>query len=181
MKNHYKRCSYFFILILCLSNIVTASADVDAVDMWDEPRHQLLFSRDHVRLLLVNIPAGDTSLLHKHEYATSYVLLEDASMTSRDAEGEWSAPPQRRLRKAGEIADRADYYVKPFSHQVRNVGTSTFTTLAVVNTHAGQFRPVEKGGDGHDLLLENDWFREHRLELSAGEVRGDLKTGSEIN
>lgn len=127
------------------------------------------------------LPA-DTShtLLHKHEYATSYVLLDDTSMTSRDADGEWSAPPQRRMRKTGEIADRTDYYIKLFAHQVRNVSTTTFTTLAVVNTYAGQYRPAAKGGDGHHLLLENDWFTEHRLELSVGEVSEDIKFASPV-
>jgi hypothetical protein len=175
MKYKFNYGSYFFILFFCIVNMASASENVEAVDMWDEPRHQLLFSKGHVRLLLVNIPAGDTSLLHKHEYATSYVLLRDALMTSRMAGGEWSAPQQSLMRDVGKIADRTDYSARPFAHQVRNVSSNTFKVFAVVNTHPGKFQGVVNGNTNNEVLLDNDWFREHRLNLSSGELSETLK------
>jgi hypothetical protein len=155
--------------------MVSSNEEDTAVEMWDEPRHQLIFSMDNIRLLLVNVPAGDTSLLHKHEYATTYIILEDAMMTGRMADGEWSAPRQRHMRAAGRVVNRADYSAKPFAHQVRNVSSNTFTVFGLVNTHPGQYQPGPGNNVDNGLLVDNDWFKEHRFDLSAGEVTETLQ------
>ncbi len=118
--------------------------------------------------MLVNIPVNDTSQLHKHEFATAYVLLEDALMTSREKGEDWKQGQAREMREVGKLVDRADYLVKPFAHQVRNIGSNTFRLIALVNTRpervAGSLS-VESVGK-----LDNAWFKEHRLELSARET-----------
>ena len=63
-KFYFAACLIFN---LCNPLISTSASEyADAVEMWDEPRHQLVFSMGNIRLLKVNIPSGDTSLLHKH-------------------------------------------------------------------------------------------------------------------
>jgi len=174
MKNIFHYACYFFVLSFCLLNTTLALEPADTVDMWDEPRHQLVFSRDHIRLLMVNIPTADTSLLHKHEFATSYVVLEDTLTTDRRVGAEWRTVEHRKMRKMGTVIDRSDYFVKPFSHQVRNIGANTLRVFALVNTRKGTYRNGESESAEDGQLLENDWFRERRLELDPGEVSDEL-------
>ena len=149
---------------------VSATEFADALDMWEEPRHQLVFSMGNIRLLKVNIPPGDTSLLHKHEYATSYVVIEDALMTSRSSDSLWTSRRKRNMRPAGTLVDRHDYYFEPFAHQVRNVSENTFRVFALVNMAPAQEQDKLSGTIGSTGQMENAWFKEHRLELEAEQV-----------
>ena len=166
---------FYFTVCLIISlcnplNSVLASEFAGAIDMWEEPRHQLVFSMGNIRLVMVNIPPGDTSLLHKHDYATSYVVIEDALMTSRDSDASWSSRRARSMRPVGTLVDRHDYFLEPFAHQVRNVSTNTFRVLGLVNMAPGSKQDKSSGANGSADLLENDWFKEHRLELEAEQL-----------
>jgi len=138
-----------------------------AVEMWEEPRHQLMLEMDHLRLVSVNIPAGDTSLFHQHRFATVYVLIADALVaTQRKGDEGWKQPGERPLRAAGTLMDRSDYVNDPFAHRVRNQDDHALKLLALVNMSPA-LNSVGKEAEPR-TLLDNTWFREHRLSVGAG-------------
>ena len=137
-----------------------------AVEMWEEPRHQLVLELDNLKLVLVNIPPGDTSLFHMHRYATAYVIVSDALVEAQNrGETNWKSPDARAVRSPGTLIDRSDYPAGPFAHRVRNLDNRPLRLLALVNLAAHEKRAgeLETGG-----LLDNAWFREHRLTLGPG-------------
>ena len=50
--------------------------------------HTLLFENERVRVLETRIPAGDTTPIHTHRFASVLYILEWADCIRRDAEGE---------------------------------------------------------------------------------------------
>jgi len=162
--------------LLCYVGFAAATNDgkssETAVDMWQEPRHQLVFQTENVRLAAVNIPPGDTSLWHKHEYATAYIVIQDAELGNRVDSTPVVKPSPRTMRKPGTVSDRADYVNKPFAHLVKNYDDRAFKLLGVVNMNSGHSDLVSPGKG--EAPLDNDWFREHHLLLPAGETSKKL-------
>jgi hypothetical protein len=126
----------------------------------------------------VNLPPGDTTLFHKHRYATAYVLISDALVaTQREGDEEWKHPGQRPLRPAGTLMDRSDYAINPFAHRVRNLDKRTLKLVALVNVAS---QGTEAGESEPDGPLDNAWFGEHRLSLSAAAQSHPLVFGNPV-
>jgi len=163
-----KRLMGLFLGVLFLPALLDAQDS--AVDMWEEPRHQLLLDMDYLRLVSVNIPAGDTSLFHQHRYATVYVLIADALVaTQRERDEGWKQPGERPLRATGTLMDRSDYVSDPFAHRVRNQDDHALKLVALVNVATNpnaNAKDAKKAAPGE--LVDNTWFREHRLSVGAG-------------
>ena len=69
----------FILLAASLSSASMACADEAArFEMWEEPSHQLVFVEGPARILDVRIVPGVTSEFHKHRFATTYVVIQDA-------------------------------------------------------------------------------------------------------
>jgi len=77
--NLTKNTIIFSLLSALLFSNCLPSTDTDpyegGLEMWEEPRHQLVFSKDNIKVMDVVIPAGDTCLFHVHRHPTIYVLL----------------------------------------------------------------------------------------------------------
>ena len=70
------------------------------VPVEQEPRHTTRFLDADMRVLEVNIPAGDTSLEHMHRHDIATVCLECAVTLTRPAGGEWSGARTRAAASA---------------------------------------------------------------------------------
>ena len=101
----------------------------DWVMVYEEPRHRLVFEKDDVRIISVNIPVGDTSMFHLHDVPTVYVAINGALMQNQNRGSEWDDPNPEWIRKPGEILYREDYLAKPLNHRVKNIGEQPFRRI----------------------------------------------------
>jgi len=143
--------------------------------MWEEPSHQLVFVDGPVRVLDVRIVPGATSEYHKHRFATTYVVIQDALVANQFWEGEWGASGPREYRQAGVAVDNANYVAKPYYHRVRNEDQRAFHVLAVINERAAGDAATSTGRAGNGAPIDNRWFREHRVEV-ARHSRSDTQS-----
>jgi hypothetical protein len=105
------------------------------VPITKEPRHRLVFENTELRILDVNVPPGDTSLDHRHDFDIVTVSMTNGTDTRLQSPGKpWGAVRPRRPMGDATIAE---YAGKPDSHRVENVGTSPYQLFAVENLRAG--------------------------------------------
>lgn len=163
-----------------LSAPMTRAEEAARLEMWEEPSHQLVFVDGPARVLDVRIVPGITSDFHKHRFATTYVIIQDALVAQQYWDGEWSASGPRDYRASGVTVDNAGYVENPYYHRVRNEDHRAFHVIAVINE-----RSVDKAADaservGTDKTIDNGWFREHRVELAPGANSDTLRFANDV-
>jgi len=115
--------------ILATTAIIAAQ-----VPLSQEPRHRITFENAQLRILDVNVPPGDTSLDHRHDFDIVTVSMTGGTDTRLQSTGQpWS--PVRPPRPLGN-ATVAEYTGKPESHRIENVGKSAYQLFAVENLRA---------------------------------------------
>ncbi len=92
-----------------------------------EPLHHWLFENQYVRVYDVRVPAGATTLYHKHAYDTVFVQITDEFASEQPQSGTWTKPERHT---AGEVSFSADSK-KVRVHRVRNEANSEFHVIAV--------------------------------------------------
>ena len=88
-----------------------------------EPMHHVVFQNAWVRLLDVHIPAGDTSLMHKHEIPSVFIVLTNTKTGS-----EVVVEPAKLQLTPGNIWFEG-FYTSPRIHRVWNSDTSEFHVI----------------------------------------------------
>jgi len=145
--------------------IVAAAAIAGAqVPVHQEPRHRPTFENAEFRILDVNIPPGDTSLDHRHDFDVATVSMTSGTDTrSRIVGQEWG--PIRPPRALGE-ANVTEYAGKPQSHRVENVGKSAYQLFAVENLKkSGWSTTPATAGPGTKVVTESRAFRIYDVRL----------------
>jgi hypothetical protein len=175
----------FLILVVMLaaflsSALVAGAAEDERLEMWEEPSHQLVFVDGPARVLDVRIVPGVTSDFHKHRFATTYVVIQDALVANQYWEKEWSASRPRDYRKPGTTVDQSGYVANPYYHRVRNEDQRAFHVIAVINERS----PVDESNvltrTVNDGAIDNGWFREHRIELADGANSSALRYANDV-
>ena len=149
----------------------TSLGDEDRrIDMWEEPRHQLVFSKDQLKIMEVRVPPGDTSQFHQHRFATIYIVINDALMSGQAYGKDWKSSRTTRRDKY-TISDRSMAYFENHTyHRVCNPDMTTMHLIALLSTK----EPTDEVyGEGEGV--NNRWFRENRLKLDADEKSKVLK------
>ncbi len=118
--------------IVMLGMAAVAAAQVPVTS---EPRHRLVFENTELRVLDVNVPPGDVTLMHAHDRDIVTVSMNAGADTRAQSPGEpWGAVRPRR--SAGHAAI-SEYAGRHASHRVENVGTTPYQLFAVENLRAG--------------------------------------------
>jgi hypothetical protein len=122
-RMHASRWIGFFVL-------VSAALTAGQVPLSQEPRHRVTFENRQLRIIDVNIPAGDKSLDHRHEFDIATISISDGAMTRISSGGQPTA--ERSSRPLGD-ATTADYAGRAQSHLIENLGKSAYQVFAVEN------------------------------------------------
>lgn len=97
------------------------------VPVSQEPRHHNVFENEFVRVLDVHMQPGDTSLFHKHETPSVFIMIHNVRTGSEVIMQEG---PATALSKDPTISFEG-FYVKPRIHRVWNRDTSEFHVMDV--------------------------------------------------
>jgi quercetin dioxygenase-like cupin family protein len=166
---------------------------VPAVPVHDEPHHRQLFQRGPMRILELQLPGGDTSWFHSHEWPVLYVTLSQGQMRTQNLGEPWSggraggartgaaAQPQGAAARGGgrgsgtagagpRPTSTTSYAERAVTHRIQNTGTGLVRALVVVNeTQGDETRSEADAGFTAPPELSNRWFRAYRIALGPGE------------
>jgi len=154
-----------------------ARSDFDSptVPVHDEPHHRQVFQYGPVRILDMQIPPGDLSWFHTHEWPVLYMTLGQAPIRNQNPGGEWTGGTRRTNEAPREqpAAPRATsftgYFERPSTHRIENVGDTLFRAMVVVNETAGNdATSIGEAGFDTEPELTNGWFRAYRIALEPG-------------
>ena len=145
-----------FILLALALLVAQASVPVE-----QEPRHTVRFADAAMRVLEVNIPAGDTTLDHMHRHDIATVCVECAPTLTRAPGEEWSAVRTRAVGSSNVTA----YTARPASHTVRNVGKESYHLIAVENLRPGTWKGAALPGTKPSQ--ETASFRVYQIDSAA--------------
>ena len=152
-------------LLLSLSLLSSVSAQ-SPVAIEKEPRHQLKFENQFVRVFDVRIPPGDTTLFHTHTHDGVGIKLTDARLRSEVLGGS----VDEVVCKRGEV----DFtrFPNPLTHKVGNIGATPFRNIFIEilsSSAAPASTPSPAAVADHTVVLENERARVLRLELAPGQ------------
>ena len=108
-----------FLLLICF----TAAAQPTAVDITKEPHHHLAFENMFVKVFKVDIPLGQSTLMHRHDRGYLGVSLSDTDFTNAKA----GAQPAEAHSKIGDVK----FTPGGFAHEVKVTGGQPFRNLTV--------------------------------------------------
>jgi hypothetical protein len=116
--------------------VLAATATLVAqVPVTEDPRYRVAFANAQWRILHLNLPPGDTSLDHRHDFDVATISMSDGSNTREQLSGQpWGKP--RPSRPRGN-ASATEYTGKAASHRVENLGKSPYQLFAVENLRKG--------------------------------------------
>jgi hypothetical protein len=131
-----------------------------------EPRHHKILENDHLRLLDVHIPPGDTSLIHIHATPSVFVILGNVKTGSQviSEEDHTNSP----IPHFGNIWFEG-FYKKPRIHRVWNSDKSEFHVMDIELTNKN-FITIREGTRQapFEFLFDEKPVRAYRLDTGPG-------------
>jgi hypothetical protein len=157
---------------LSAQNLLSDKRALSAIPVSQEPRHHKVFENIWVRILDVHIPPGDTSLFHRHETPSVFIVLSNTKTGS-----EVVIEPGKPQFTNGNIWFEG-FYDTVRIHRVWNSDTTEFHVMDIelpnrMNAETGPSRdPL--GASSVSLLFDEKPVRGYRLTYSP-------KTASRMN
>ncbi len=128
-----------------------------------EPRHHKILENDHLRLLDVHLPPGDTSMIHIHATPSVFVVLDNVKTGSQViSEEDHSNSP---IPHFGNIWFEG-FYEKPRIHRVWNSDSSEFHVMDIELTNKNYVTidgPIKQAP--FTFLFDEKPVRAYRLDL----------------
>ena len=156
----------------CLPSMETAPYE-EGLEMWEEPMHKLVFTKDNIKVMDVVIPGGDTCQFHIHRHPTIYVLLNGAKYATQNWGMEWQHVRLMDLAWAGMVQDMSETYTTStpnVKHRVFIPDDEDYHLIAILNTGKGKENIKKANGSVNNL-----WFRENRFEVAANQQSKPIK------
>ena len=163
-----------------------------------EPHHRQVFQNGPMRILELQLPPGDISWFHTHEWPVLYVSLANSQIRIQNLGDDWGGgagrggagrgaagaagaagrggtTPAAPAAPAGSASPRptstSSYVERPITHRLQNVGTTLVRAMVVVNeTQGDETMTLQAAGFTGTPELTNRWFRAYRVALSPGEA-----------
>lgn len=175
-----------------------AERENPVVPVHHEPHHRQVFQHGSMRILDLQIPPGDRSWFHVHEWPVLYLTLSSSASRTQNLGEDWGGGAGRGAGRGagpGGVAGRGgaargaappggaapgpagpratstiSYFEQPITHRLENIGENLFRAMVVVNETAGdEATTVEAAGFAGTPELTNRWFRAYRIVLAPGE------------
>jgi hypothetical protein len=151
-----------FLLIPLIFFALGLTAQTDAIQVSQEPRHHKVLENAWVRVLDVRIPPGDTSLMHKHSTPSVFMVLSNTQTGSQAI-----VEPEKPDLSDGHVWFEG-FYTTPRIHRVWNSGSIVFHVIdmEILHSNPGELEsPLV--ADGLSIQFDEKPVRAYRMELSA--------------
>jgi hypothetical protein len=156
-----------YIFILCCLSVSCVSPRYNKnkiVQVYDEPKHKLVFKKGEVKILDVQIMPHDTTQFHIHSNPMFFVSLGWQKDAGQQLNAKWSEYEPEW--PSGEIDSDTTYSSKPIIHRSTNGGNTLSHLIGIVNTGKGMNSSYNS--DGYEVA--NRWFRSKRIVLNFGDT-----------
>jgi quercetin dioxygenase-like cupin family protein len=134
------------------------------VEISGEPHHHPIFENEIVRVWQTVLPAGESTLWHRHNFDNVAVTISDAKLRVEPLEG--SAVESET--KMGDVAFRSASYV----HRAISVGGTTYHNFLIelLKPPNGMKNSTpSKNESERKPVFENERVRAYRVSLAPGE------------
>src|SRR5664279_534967 len=166
---------YGIIIVICMTLNVFCEAQIPVSQ---ESRHHKILENDHVRLLDVHIPPGDTTLIHIHSTPSVFLVLQNVRTGSQViSEEDHSKTP---IPHYGNMWFEG-FYLKPRIHRVWNSDSSEFHVMDIELLNKNYINIDEPAMQApFTFLFDEKPVRAYRLNmraaanLSVGAGRADI-------
>ena len=171
------RCAAI-VLALCVQPAITHSStagDAGTVEVQDEPHHHVVFENAAVRILEVNIPAGISTLYHRHRRDNAAVALTDIAATNQRLSEPLSPSVVRKAGGLNFSRAAGEGYV----HQVTNVGDIPFRVVDIEFLRAPG---VDSTPDSSAPTpsADNERFRAYTVTILPGQSSAPLRLAAGV-
>jgi len=136
----------------------------------EEPRHRIKLENEVVRIVDVEIPPGDRTLMHEHSNNYAYLMVSAARLRN-EVPGKPAADIDIAAGLVGYYRASQGAYVHRFS----NIGESPFRAIGIELLSASAAPEVATPIDsatGYVTVLDNERVRAYRLLLQPGQSTG---------
>lgn len=169
-------------LSLCLWLLWAAHAtakEPNVVPVDKEPLHRLALESKNVRVFDTRIPSGVTTLYHRHERDSVYVLI---SGTNNLVTEQLGTPPKPFSASPGDVFF-GEHSKAALIHRFSNLSAEEHHVLDIelLAETASSAAPMAALPAGHRRVVENSRVRVSRFVLEPGDsFRGDATSGSSV-
>ena len=132
--------------------------------VYKDPHHRQVLYTNFLRVLDVNIPAGETGFEHQHDRDVATVAIQNARTRVRPAGQDWGPPRERAI---GNL-NATQYAGTPDAHTIQNIDTFPYRLIAVVNEReSGWTTPAPLKAPGTTLTQQTRAFAMYDIRLDA--------------
>lgn len=143
------------------------------VAVLNEPRHQLKFENQYVRVIDAVLPVGDATLFHTHGIDNIPVVISGGKLKTEV------------IGQVGEKYSKVEtgsvsFAKATYSHRITNVGESAlrFIDAEILSTPVGELDTgALENVTGYELVLDNERARIYRVVLKPGQSTGMRRRG----
>jgi hypothetical protein len=139
------------------------------VQVSKEPRHHNIFENDHVRILDVHIPSGDTTQIHVHSTPSVFVIL-----TNHVKVGSQVISEEKRANLNTSDNDNIwfeGFYTTPRIHRVWNSDTKEYHVMDIELTNKNLISlepPIQQ--EAFTFLFDQKPVRAYRIKTGTTEI-----------
>jgi hypothetical protein len=133
------------------------------VEVEIEPHHRVVFENESVRILEVNIPAGTTTLYHRHRFDNVAVVLRNADASSQSL-GESDADVGARRAGAVYFSEASG---EGYVHRVKVGGSNAYHLIDVELTQSSSAEPLAENA-ATKASFDNGRIRVFTVKLEPG-------------
>ena len=153
-----------------------ATSSGEAVPVYREPMHRLVYHNPLVRVLDVRVPAGDTTAYHVHDAPMVGVVVQDARTWSQ-APGDAPGPPRTPPPAPRVFTNWTESL--PYTHRVADVDTVPlhYVVAEWVGRTGGEV-PALPNDEDRKLVEQGPTARSTRLRSSPTPRPGRIPTSS---
>jgi hypothetical protein len=151
--------------LLLIAMLTSGTMCMSQLPVSKEPMHHNVFENSYLRVLDVHLAPGDTSLFHKHETPSVFIVLNPVKTGSEVIIEDGASTA---LLKDSAISFES-FARSPRIHRVWNADTSEFHVMDVeiLNKDHRDIGPTTKSADFR-LLFDEQSLRGYRVTLKAG-------------
>jgi hypothetical protein len=139
----------------------------------EEPRHRIKLENEVVRVVDVEIPPGDRTLMHEHANNYAYLMVSAARLRN-EVPGKAAADIDIAAGMVGYYRASEGAYV----HRFTNIGDTSFRAIGIELLSPAASPDVATpidGGSGYVTVLDNERVRVYRLVLQPGQSTGLIR------